>query len=117
MVRPTSDLLPVVLPAGWSGPYAFDLTGGGGSAVYYQSANVRIMVSLDVTDAGARWLHLSISRPDRYPTWDEIREAKNWIIGRERAAYQVLPAESEYVNIHGNTFHLWSPLDGDPFPE
>ena len=51
-------------------------------------------------------LHLSISCEDRYPTWDEIAEARYRLMPRDSDVVMHLPPESEYVNVHENTFHL-----------
>jgi hypothetical protein len=36
---------------------------------------------------------------------------KRIFLGRERQALQVLPRESEYVNVNPHVLHLWSALD------
>lgn len=59
--------------------------------------------------------HLSIShrtneahpRPGRYPTWDEIRDAREQFIPDDVTVAMLLPPSSEYVNVHNTTFHLW----------
>jgi hypothetical protein len=66
---------------------------------------------------GRRWLHVSFSRPSKLPSWDDLREVKNTFVGKDRRAIQVLPPESEYVNIHDYCLHLWCCLDGDPLPD
>jgi hypothetical protein len=55
--------------------------------------------------------HLSISFPDRYPTWDEIAEARYRLIPDAANMAIVLPPRSEYVNIHPNCFHLFEVVD------
>jgi hypothetical protein len=37
-------------------------------------------------------------------------------IGRDKEALQVLPPESEHVNIHPNCMHLWHCRDGRQAP-
>ncbi len=59
-----------------------------------------------VTKEGGRW-HLSISHPRRYPTWDEIAEARYRILPREIHAAIPLPPESEYLNLARNCFHVY----------
>lgn len=61
-------------------------------------------------DDGA--LHLSIShtvggRPGRYPTWDEIVEARYRFTPDNVTMAMLLPPRAEYVNLHNTTFHLW----------
>jgi hypothetical protein len=53
-----------------------------------------------------RW-HLSISRQDRYPGWDEIKDARYSLLPLGLTFAMILPPPNEYVNIHGNCFHLW----------
>ena len=57
--------------------------------------------------------HLSISHrhddlsPGRYPTWDEIREAREQFVPDAATMAMLLPPKAEYVNVHPTTFHLW----------
>lgn len=53
-----------------------------------------------------RW-HLSISCVDRYPTWDEIKDARCSLLPMGLTFAQILPPMNEYVNVHQYTFHLW----------
>lgn len=62
---------------------------------------------------GQRWLHITISHTARVPTWQEIKRVKSIWIGDNRVAYHVLPSASTYDD---GSFHLWTPLDDDPFP-
>lgn len=52
-----------------------------------------------------RW-HMSIAHPKRYPTWDEIRDARYMTIPNEVFMAMHLPPKQEYVNVHQNCFHL-----------
>lgn len=57
--------------------------------------------------------HLSISHTDRYPTWDEIKEARYRFVPDAVTMAMLLPPRREYVNIHPNCFHLHElPVDG-----
>lgn len=59
--------------------------------------------------------HLSISHrisnnhptPGRYPTWDEIHDARYRFAPLDVTMAMLLPPQDEYVNIHATTFHLW----------
>lgn len=51
--------------------------------------------------------HLSIAHPKRYPTWDEIYEARYHFIPDNVYMMMGLPPKSVYVNRHPNCFHLW----------
>jgi hypothetical protein len=58
--------------------------------------------------------HLSIShrtnvmrpRPGRYPTWDEIADARYRFVPDAVTMAFLLPPRGEYVNVHPTTFHL-----------
>lgn len=59
--------------------------------------------------------HMSIShrlnennQPGRYPTWDEIHEARYEFCPANAIMAMILPPKEEYVNVHETTFHLWS---------
>jgi hypothetical protein len=73
---------------------------------------LKVLVSTDDTGGDQWWFHVSISREDRYPDWDDLKFVKDIFIGRQGEAIQVLPADRDYVNVHPNCFHLWSPENG-----
>lgn len=53
--------------------------------------------------------HMSISCPNRYPTWTEIHSAWYDLVpgaGKDFEGGIILPRKSEYVNIHPNCFHV-----------
>jgi len=52
-------------------------------------------------------LHLSISCEDRYPTWDEIKDAKYSLTPNDLTMVMIFPKPEDYVNIHNFCFHLW----------
>ncbi|KKL90603.1 hypothetical protein LCGC14_1903060 [marine sediment metagenome] len=56
-------------------------------------------------DAG-KW-HLSIAHPSRYPTLDEIRDARYKFLSNDLHVAMIYPPKEEYVNVHNNCFHLW----------
>lgn len=81
----------------------------------YQRGDVRVMVT---KDAG-RW-HLSASCAYRYPTYDEIADARYDLLADNLEMVMVLPPAANYVNSHPYTFHLWEmhdpemPIERDP---
>lgn len=54
----------------------------------------------------AGW-HLSISRPDRLPSWEEARDARYELIPDEALMAMLLPPRSDYVNLHAFCFQMY----------
>lgn len=113
--RHWTTVLPKFLPAGWSpveermDGYCYDRPGIGG--------NLRVIASVNKQLDNKDWLHVSFSRPDRLPSWDDLKEVKELFIGKDKTALQVLPPEANFVNIHPYCLHLWHCLDGDVTPD
>lgn len=67
----------------------------------YRMGDCRIIVSKE----HGKW-HLSISCKDRYPVWQEIKQARYELLPDQCMMAMLLPPKEEYVNLHQNTFHL-----------
>lgn len=63
-----------------------------------------------VSDGGG-WEHVSVSLPNRCPTWEEMCFIKDVFWGPEETVIQYHPPRSEYVNNHPYCLHLWKPSD------
>lgn len=110
---PLDNRLPRVLPSDWVILQRF----GDGYACQSRSGLRVICSTADFPD-GRDWLHVSVSRVDRLPTYQELKIVKNIFIGADKFAYQVFASDSEHVNIHEFCLHLWCPLTGDlPLPD
>jgi hypothetical protein len=105
--------VPRVLPPNWR----VVQVGVDGVSWRSDSLGIAVIMSGATEQDGKRWLHLSLSRKSRLPSWDDVRLVKNLFLGRERLAVQVLPPESRYINIHPHVLHLWSCMDGDAVPD
>ncbi len=67
-------------------------------------------------DPHTRWDHVSVSLPDRCPTWSEMCAIKEMFFERWEPAMQLHPVK-DYVNNHPFCLHLWRPLDAEiPLP-
>lgn len=74
--------------------------------------NFRILSSEDFTQHGWLW-HISLSHPNRYPTWDELLAAKEIFFG-DVDCMMVMPKKEDYVNLHKFAFHIWkTPVNWD----
>lgn len=58
---------------------------------------------------GGGWDHVSVSFPNRCPTWDEMSKAKEIFFKPEECCIEYHPAEEDYVNIHPYCLHIWRP--------
>ncbi len=93
-------------------------------AAYQTDKGHRILITQDPVqeasriiggDDGFRW-HLSISHPQRYPTWDEMKDARYRLLPDDCYMIQILPPKAQYLNVHERCFHLIELRDGDRVP-
>jgi hypothetical protein len=103
------------LPPGWGIRGEFDPY-----MTFYRRREAKgalnVAVSARVEADGRRWLHVSVSRNERMPSYQDMKDAKRIFVGPERIAYQVFAPESKHVNVHRFCLHLWCPLDGPVTP-
>lgn len=59
----------------------------------------------------AGWEHVSVSLPDRCPTWAEMCRIKDLFWDEDDTVVQFHPPRSQYVNNHPYCLHLWRPLN------
>lgn len=83
--------------------YGWGDAGGG----YFVINNMRIIAS-----NGDGWDHVSVSLPDRCPTWGEMSKIKRLFFADDECVMQLHPPESNYVNQHEFCLHLWKPHAG-----
>ena len=63
-----------------------------------------------IASDGMAWQHVSVSVAGRCPTWDEMCFVKSLFWDPEDCCMQLHPPESEWVNVHPHTLHLWRPI-------
>lgn len=83
------------LPASWRTLTTFD----DGAMLAHRDGR-RVILSVAREQDGKRWMHLSISRPDRLPSYGDLCDAKRVFVGADRKAIQVFAPEAEHVNLH-----------------
>lgn len=69
-----------------------------------------------VAPADETWQHVSVSRGDRFPTWEEMCMVKDLFFDEEEVVVQFHPRKSQYVSLAKNCLHLWRLNDGREFP-
>ncbi len=67
-------------------------------------------------DDGKEWLHISVSRKSRLPTYEEMTRIKRDFIGDDKKAISVLPEKKYHVNIDKYCLHLFYSAE-NPLPE
>jgi hypothetical protein len=93
-------------------------TGALGLRIYQRTlgdGHLMVLAGAETTGRDEPRWHLSIShrtnehppRPGRYPTWDEIKDARYRFMPPNIYVAQILPPPEEWVNAHDTTFHLW----------
>lgn len=89
--------------------------GGGATLVlsaWHSADGLAVAASLDPLPhlhikSKSRFLHISISRDDRYPSWDEMVAVVEAIAGPDLDMAMIKPRRSDYVTPHPNCFHWW----------
>jgi hypothetical protein len=73
----------------------------------FKMGRVLILLSPPVVEEEMGW-HMSISHPERYPSWDEIAKAWYDLVPEadKREGVMILPKREDYVNIHNFCFHI-----------
>ena len=60
-----------------------------------------------IASDGAGWEHVSVSKKNQTPSWDEMCFVKRYFWDSDDVVVQFHPKESEYVNNHNHCLHLW----------
>lgn len=98
-----------------NGPMSSDRRYGFNGAFFIPSQGLTFKV---VCSDGAGWDHVSVSLPDRCPTWDEMCRIKDLFFDEHECVMQLHPPKSEYVNNAVTCLHLWRPqAQAIPRPE
>lgn len=77
----------------------------------FRKGSMIVIVSIAEERDGETWLHVSVSRPNKYPTYEELKRVKEIFVGADRDAIQIFPKKRDHVNIHNYCFHLFSCLN------
>lgn len=89
---------------------------GGGVSItlsrWFCADGLTVMASLDplphlTIKSKPHFLHISISRPDRYPDWDEMVLAVEAIAGADLDMAMIKPKRADYINKHEYCMHFW----------
>jgi len=84
---------------------------GNNGAFFVKSIKHKITFKVIASD-GEGWEHVSVSLPNRCPTWDEMCFIKDKFWGEKDAVIQFHPPKSESINVHPYCLHLWRSNEG-----
>ena len=77
----------------------------------------RVIVSVGPHDGGW-WLHVSVSRTKRIPSYKDLAGVKRAFVGDTVQAVQVFSKREHHINIMPYCLHLWARLDApDGLPD
>lgn len=69
---------------------------------------LNVLRSVSIMENGDEWIHVSVARHDRLPSWIEIAKVKSEFIGDDREAFHMIPKKEDHVNLHRYCIHIWS---------
>ena len=93
-----------ISPAGFES----DSTDGNNGVFMVKSMKLKRPLRCIISDGGG-WEHVSVSLPDRCPTWEEMCFIKSVFWDAEDVCIQYHPREADYVNVHSFCLHIWRP--------
>jgi hypothetical protein len=79
---------------------------------------LRAIVTLDLAaDLGAgNWLHISVSRTRRLPTWGDLVTARDALGYQDVYFLQQVPPRRYWLSVHDHCLHLLHRIDQDAVP-
>jgi hypothetical protein len=67
---------------------------------------------------GADWIHASVARQDRLPSYFDLTALHKAVWGETGFAFQIFASSDRHVSIHDKALHLWGRADGaNPLPD
>lgn len=78
----------------------------------YKMGRISILISPPDERYKLGW-HMSISHPERYPTWDEVASAWYQLVpdADHRVGAMILPKREDYISIHNYCFQVHEQLE------
>jgi hypothetical protein len=64
-----------------------------------------------VASATEGWDHVSVSRKNRCPNWQEMEHIAKLFFKDDETAMQLHVPEDQHVNFHPHCLHWWRPMD------
>lgn len=67
------------------------------------------LIVIAASDTG--WDHVSVSAPNRCPTWNEMEAVKRLFFKDDECAMQLHVPPADHINVNPFVLHLWRPLE------
>lgn len=83
--------------------------GDGGNGVFQFMSCIDANPLRVIASTGDGWDHVSVSRADRIPQYEEMEQIATLFFEVEEAAVQYHVPKSDHVNIHRYCLHWWRP--------
>ena len=87
-----------------------------GIKAYLRNDQLQVLFSY-INMEGKPWLHVSLSRPKKIPSYEDMYCVKQIFIGDDLQAVQIFPKKEKHLNINEYVLHLWCALEGDGLPD
>lgn len=92
-------------------PWGIGDHGNGAFKIPFGVATLLVLAS-----NGDDWDHVSVSLPDRCPTWDEMEFVAGLFFKADETAMQLHVPDTDHINIHQHCLHWWRPRRGQRIP-
>jgi hypothetical protein len=89
----------------------YGMNGDGGNGMFRFMSCVDGQTLGVIASDGGGWDHVSVSRADRVPNYDEMEQIAGLFFQTDETAVQYHVPKSEHVNIHSYCLHWWRPTD------
>lgn len=83
--------------------------GDNGNGVFTMPSPVDGSILRIIASNGGGWDHVSVTRLDRCPTWEEMEHVKRMFFRDNETAMQLHVPLKNHINVHPYCLHLWRP--------
>lgn len=64
-----------------------------------------------IASDGDGWDHVSVSKQQRCPTWEEMETVREWFFEDDETIVQFSVPRSQHLNLHQFCLHMWRKQD------
>jgi len=95
---------------------ASDSRFGNNGQFVVRSLKLKSPLLIQASDGGG-WEHVSVSRPDSTPSWEEMSFIKSLFWSDDDFVVQMHPPKADHINNHNHCLHLWRKCGTNDFCE